>query len=93
MSGASDGSLAAWSRPFVLFGTNPLLVFILSGVVVKTYGLIRIGDTNAYGGLYRYVFQPMGGNYFGSLLFALFHVVMLLAVAWWLDRRKIYFRV
>ena len=83
----------AWSRPFVLFGTNPLLIFILSGVVVKTYGLIRIGDTNAYGGLYRYVFQPMGGNYFGSLLFALFHVVMLLAVAWWLDRRKIYFRV
>jgi predicted acyltransferase len=83
----------AWSRPFVLFGTNPLLIFILSGVVVITYGLIRIGDTNAYGGLYRYVFQPMGGNYFGSLLFALFHVVMLLAVAWWLDRRKIYFRV
>lgn len=83
----------SWSRPFVLFGRNPLLLYILSGVVVKTYGLILIADTNAYGALYRYVFQPIGGNYLGSLLFALFHVLLLLMVAWWLDRRKIYFRV
>ena len=82
----------SWSRPFVLFGRNPLLVYILSGVVVKTYGLIRIGDLNAYSALYAYVFQPIG-DYFGSLLFALFHVLLLLVVAWWLDRRKIYFRV
>ena len=83
----------AWSRPFVLFGRNPLLIYILSGVVVKTYGLILIGDSNAYGALYTYVFQPVGGNYFGSLLFALFHVLLLLGVAWWLDRRRVYFRL
>lgn len=83
----------SWSRAFVLFGRNPLLIYILSGVVVKTYGLFRIDDTNAYGALYRYIFQPIGGNYFGSLLFAVFHVLMLLAVAWWLDKKKIYFRV
>lgn len=83
----------SWSRPFVLFGRNPLLIYILSGVVVKTYGLILIDDTNAYGALYKYVFQPIGGNYIGSLLFALFHVLLLLGVAWWLDRRRIYFRV
>ena len=83
----------SWNRPFVLFGRNPLLIYILSGVIVKTYGLIRIDDTNAYGALYRYVFQPVAGNYLGSLLFALFHVVMLLGVAWWLDKRRIYFRV
>lgn len=83
----------SWSHPFVLFGRNPLLLYILSGVIVKTYGLVLIDDTNAYGALYRYVFQPVGGNYFGSLLFALFHVMIILAVGWWLDRKKIYFRV
>lgn len=83
----------SWSRPFVLFGRNPLMLYILSGVIVKTYSLILIDDTNAYGALYRYVFQPIGGNYFGSLLFALFHVMIILGVAWWLDRKKIYFRV
>ncbi len=83
----------SWSHAFVLFGRNPLLLYILSGVIVKIYGLIRIDNTNAYGALYRYVFQPLAGNYFGSLLFALFHVLILLGVAWWLDRRRLYFKV
>jgi predicted acyltransferase len=83
----------SWSRPFVLFGRNPLVLYILSGVIVKAYGLIRIDDGGAYGAIYKYVFQPIGGNYFGSLLFALFHVMLILGVAWWLDRRRIYFKV
>lgn len=83
----------SWTRPFVLFGRNPLLLYILSGVIVKINSLIRIGDTSVHGGLYRYFFQPLAGNYMGSLLFAIFHVLIILAIAWWLDRKKIYFRV
>jgi predicted acyltransferase len=82
-----------WTTPFVLFGKNPLFIFVLSGMIVKIYGLIRIGDTNAYGGLYKYVFQPLAGDYVGSLLFALAHVLLFLFVGWFLDRRKIYIRV
>ena len=85
--------IKGWSRPFVLFGRNPLLIYILSGVIAKIGGLVRIGDTNANATLYKYFFQPLGGNYFGSLLFALFHVLVLLGIAWWLDSRKVYFRV
>jgi predicted acyltransferase len=82
-----------FTRPFVLFGKNPLLIYALSGIVVKIYFLIRIGDLNAYSGLYQYVFQPVGGNYFGSLLFAIAHVLLFLSIGWWLDKRKIYVRV
>jgi predicted acyltransferase len=82
-----------WTTPFVLFGKNPLFIYALSGMIVRTYGLIRIGDTNAYGGLYKYVFQPLAGDYVGSLLFAFAHVLLFLLVAWLLDRRKIYIRV
>src|SRR5690606_9641297 len=32
----------SWTRPFVLFGRNPLLLYILSGVIVKINSLIRI---------------------------------------------------
>jgi predicted acyltransferase len=83
----------AWSRAFVLFGRNPLLIYILSGAIIKTLSLIHVADTSPTGALYKYVFQPIGGNYFGSLLFAVFYVLVLLGIAWWLDRRKIYFRV
>jgi len=82
-----------WTTPFVLFGKNPLFIYALSGMIVRVYGLIRIGDTNAYTGLYKYVFQPLAGDYVGSLLFALAHVLLFLLVAWLLDRRRIYIRV
>lgn len=82
-----------WTKPFVLFGKNPLLIYALSGMIVRIYGLIRFGEVNAYGALYKYVFQPLAGNFVGSLLFAIFHVLLFMAIAWWLDRRKIFFRV
>jgi predicted acyltransferase len=81
-----------WTNPFVLFGKNPLLIYALSGMIVRIYGLIRIGDTNAYGGLYKYFFQPIAGDYFGSLLFAIYHVLLFLLIAWFLDRKRIYLR-
>jgi predicted acyltransferase len=82
-----------WTTSFVLFGKNPLFIFVMSGVLVKVYGLIRIGDTNAYGALYKHVFQPLAGDYVGSLLFAIAHVLLFLFVGWLLDRKKIYVRV
>ena len=82
-----------WTKPFVLFGRNPLLIYALSGILVKIYGLILIGDLNAYGALYQHVFQPLAGNFVGSLLFAISHVLFFLLVAWFLDRKKIYLKV
>lgn len=86
-------SRRGWTRPFVLFGKNPLFIYVMSGVIVKLYFLVRIGDTNAYNGIYKHIFQPLAGNYVGSLLFALFHVLLLLLLGWFLDRKRIYIRV
>jgi predicted acyltransferase len=82
-----------WTNPFVLFGKNPLLIYALSGILVRIYGLILVGDTNAYGGLYQYIFQPLAGNFVGSLLFAIAHVLLFLGIAWLLDRKRIYLKV
>jgi len=80
------------AKPFIVFGKNPLLIFVLSGVLVKIYSLIRIDGTNLYTGLYKNVFQPVGGDYFGSLLFAIAHVLLFYFIGWLLDRKKIYLR-
>jgi len=81
------------ARPFVVFGKNPLLIFVLSGMLAKIYSLIRIDGKNLYTGIYKYVFQPIGGDYFGSLLFALAHVLLFYFIGRLLDKRKIYLRV
>jgi predicted acyltransferase len=82
-----------WTKPFVLFGKNPLFIFVMSGVLVKIYGLIHIGENGFYGALYKTIFQPLAGDYLGSLLFAIAHVLLFLALAAFLDRKKIYIRV
>ncbi|MGC3947068.1 MAG: DUF5009 domain-containing protein [Chryseolinea sp.] len=83
----------AWTKPFVLFGKNPLFIFVMSGVLVKIYGLIHIRGEGFYSALYKSVFQPLAGDYVGSLLFAIAHVLLFLGLAAFLDRKKIYIRV
>jgi predicted acyltransferase len=86
-----------WKRGagfFGVFGKNPLFIYVMSGVLVKLYGLVRTGPKqNLYGWLYEHIFRPIGGNYPGSLLFALFHVGLFWLLGWWMDKRRIYIRV
>ncbi|GAA4302757.1 DUF5009 domain-containing protein [Compostibacter hankyongensis] len=83
-----------WSRFFTVFGKNPLFIYILADVVVLSYFAIPMTPgRNMYGWLYTVVFQPLFGNWMGSLAFAVFHVLLFWLVGLWLDRKKIYIRV
>jgi predicted acyltransferase len=82
-----------WTRPFVIFGKNPLFIYVLAGVWGRMYGLIRIGDSGASSALYENVFRPIGGDINGSLMFAISHVLLFLLIGWIMDRNKIYVRV
>lgn len=92
----------AWSHFFDVFGKNPLFIFVLSGIWVRLYGLVRIADGTrdgktvykALGGwMYDHMFAPLFGHMNGSLLYAVFHLLIFWAIAWWLDKRKIYIKV
>lgn len=83
-----------WAHFFTVFGKNPLFIYILADVVVLTYFAIPMTPGgNMYGWLYEAVFRPLAGNWNGSLLFAIFHVLLFWVIALWLDRKKIYIRV
>ena len=82
-----------WATPFEAFGMNPLIIFILSILWVKTYFIIHIGDQNMYGWLYSTVFKQIINPTFGSLLFALFHVFGCWLVAYILYKKKIYIKL
>ena len=96
------GMKGAWSRFFDVFGKNPLFIFVLSGVWVKTYGLFRIPDMTRDGKpvfrglgqwMYEHVFTPVFGPLNGSLLYAVAHILVFWAICLWLDRKRIYIRV
>jgi predicted acyltransferase len=82
-----------WTYVFKAFGQNPLVSYALSGLFVKTMLLIKIGDQKLYGWLYTAVFQPVFGDYLGSLMFALSFVMLIWVFAYILDRKGIIVKV
>ncbi len=92
----------AWSKFFDVFGKNPLFIFVLSGVVGRIYTLFHFAGVNEKGKevtwhfgamLYHKVFVPLFGNMNGSLLYAIFHIIIFWFICFMLDKKKIYIKV
>jgi len=82
-----------WTWFFEVFGKNPLFIYILSEVaalVLHAYRPKR--DTTLYKWIFDHFFS-FTGMYVGSLLFAIWFMLMCWLAGWWLDKRKIYIRV
>jgi len=87
-----------WTKPFVVLGVNAIALFVLSGLIAKTMGLIKV--TNAAGTLvslqgfvYRGWYEPLASPKNASLLFALTNLVVLYAILWVMYRRRIFLKV
>jgi len=83
-----------WSQPLVVFGLNPLFIFVFSALWVKTLYLIPVkAYDNVYNALYQTAFVPVAGNMNGSLFFALMHIVFFWLLVYILHKRKIYIKI
>lgn len=99
------GSKGWWSRFFDVFGKNALFIFVMSGVLPRLLGLIRIpgaigpsGKQNylsPFGWFYEHLCKPIfpSDPRIGSLIYALCFITMMWFFAWLLDRKKIYIKV
>jgi len=97
------GQRGPWSRFFDVFGKNALFIFIISGILPRIYGLFHIPDgisargTTVYKGLkewmYDHLFAVAAGPMNGSLLYAVFNILLFWALCYWLDKRKVYIKV
>lgn len=93
--------ILGWKKPFALFftfGTNPLLVFVLSGLLAKTFGLVRFAD--AAGGtitlhtlLYRGGFSWIADPTLRSHAFALVTIAFWWAVLRLFERRGWFWKI
>jgi predicted acyltransferase len=89
----------AWTPPFVVYGTNALFVFVLSGVVAKILYTVKWTDssgevTSAKAWLAQMVFDPLFVSpYKASLAFAIANVLFFWLLSWILYRRKIFIKV
>lgn len=75
-------------RPLEVYGTNPLLVYILSILLARTLWFIPVGEVSLYTWLYRQLL-PLLSPVNASLAFALAHVVLFWLLSLALYRRGI----
>ncbi|MDP3581030.1 MAG: DUF5009 domain-containing protein [Ignavibacteria bacterium] len=87
-----------WIKPFVVYGTNAITVYVLSGLVGVL--LSRISWTDASGAsvsvksfLYHTFFTPFLSPINASLAWALFYVLFWLGIMWIFYKKKIFLKV
>jgi predicted acyltransferase len=82
-----------WATPFVVFGVNPLVAFVGSGLMARLLSLIKIGGVSLQVLSYRTFLKPYFADEFGSFLWALSFVLVWLAILWVMYRRGIVLKV
>jgi predicted acyltransferase len=87
-----------WAHPAVVFGRNAIVVFVLSGLLVKTLIRISVGvsdgtTVSAYAWIYRKLFIPWAGPLNGSLAFAIANILIWYALMEFLYRKKIFVKI
>jgi len=90
--------LRRWTTPFAVFGVNPLLAFIGSGMMARLiYSVIQVpfrGKTvSIQRALYESAFASWLAPRNASLLFAVTFVLLWIGLLWTLYRRRVYLRV
>jgi predicted acyltransferase len=86
-----------WTKPFVVYGTNAITVFFLSGVVGRILSIIKVGGAEEPISLQAYLFNTFYLSWLepinASLLWALSYVVIWLGLMWILYAKKIFIKV
>lgn len=82
-----------WTYFFEVFGRNPLILYVASGIVISIISMIPVGDTNLKSTLYQSLFASWLNPKLASFLFALSYMLLIWAIGLWMDRKKVYIKV
>ncbi|REG94669.1 acyltransferase family protein [Algoriphagus antarcticus] len=82
-----------WTYFFEVFGRNPLILYILSGLVVTLLSMIPVGDTTLKGFIYANFYKSWLAPKTASFLFAFSYMLVIWLIGLWMDKKKIYIKV
>jgi len=87
----------AWTRPFVIFGTNAIAAYTLAellsslGFSIKLHTGRHIVTLQDY--IYRHAFAPITPRALASLAYSIAFVFVCFLPIWWMYRKKIFLKV
>lgn len=87
-----------WALPFNIYGMNAITVFVLSGLVAKTMGMIKVTQDDGtlislQRHIYTHLFVPIASPLNASLLYAICFIGVMFLVVWFMWRMKWFLKV
>jgi len=87
-----------WATPFVVYGTNPIVAYVLSSLVAKALLVWRIpvgGGTKMHikPYIYDHLFAPLGNPANASLYYAIAYTLLWLGLTALLYRKRIFVKI
>jgi predicted acyltransferase len=88
----------AWTRPFVIFGVNAIVLFVGTGLMARTMTLIKISRPDgSRQGLQTYIYNHAFASWLSpvnaSLAFAITFLLLWLLLMWLLYRKRIIIKI
>jgi predicted acyltransferase len=87
-----------WAKPFVIYGLNAIAVFVLSGIVGRLLGLIKVSApdgsaTRLQSFIFDTVFTPLASPINASLLYAISFIAVMYLVVWFMWKRRWFLKI
>lgn len=83
-----------WGTPAIIFGSNAITVFFLSGLIGRLFSMIKLNDNvSIHGFLYENLSSVVVNQKLSSLIYALGVITFYYLVAFILYKRKIFIKV
>ena len=87
-----------WAKPFTMYGTNPIVAYVLSSLLAKTLLLWQVvqpdgSKISLQQYLFAAVFLPFGDQKTASLLYAISYVLVWLGITAFLYRQRVTIKV
>jgi predicted acyltransferase len=82
-----------WTQFFLVFGKNPLFIYIVADLFITVMNMIPVGDKNLQSAIYSDVLLKIASPINASFMFAVLFMLLCWFVGYVLDRRRIYIRV
>jgi len=87
-----------WATPLVIYGTNAIVVFVLSGIVGRLLGLVHVTGPGGQpeeliDRIYQTVFAPLASPMNASLLYAIAFMALFFLISWFLYWRRWFVRL
>ena len=86
-----------WTKPFVVFGVNAIVLFVGTGVMARLMGLIKLpwgaAQISLQGWIFNKLFLTWASPINASLAFAICFILLWLGLMWILYSRKIFIKI